>query len=147
MTRVAKVILALSLEGHVRKIGTMGDILPNEWVSVIVFATRDLLRNKPDIVRRTVKAIVLATNFVQGDQKWSMEKLKLVSGLPEEAARLVFDSFHFTRDGRISSEAVKNLQDFLVEYGIVPKEKALPVNNLFAAEFTVKGLLAPRIFQ
>lgn len=49
---------------------------------------------------------------------------------------MVYDSYQFTRDGRISKKALENVWNFLVEYGVVKKERAPALEELHTSQFT-----------
>jgi NitT/TauT family transport system substrate-binding protein len=124
------------LKGEFRQVTRAADYLPKEWLMMVVFAHKDFVKERPDVVRRTIKALMEAIDFINKNPLWAIEKMKTESGFSEEAARLVHKTIVFTKDGRINRKAVENVLNFLVEFGIITKEKAPEVDKLFTTEFT-----------
>lgn len=123
------VMARLKVEGQARPLTYLKDYRPKEWASFLVFAHKDFLRKNPDTVKRAVKAILQAAEFVKKDEKWTIEKMKSFQGVPPEAAKFIFDQvLDFSKDGRMSKKGLENVIGFLVEFGIVAKEKAPAVN-------------------
>ncbi|MEE8449891.1 MAG: hypothetical protein V3S39_09705 [Thermodesulfobacteriota bacterium] len=44
--------------------------------------------------------------------------------------------YPLTKDGKIERKAVENVRSFLIEHGIVTKDKTLPVDELYTNQFT-----------
>lgn len=131
MVMTADVMARLKVEGQARELTYLRDYRPKEWASFLIFAHRDFLRKNPDTVKRAVKAILQAADFVKKDEKWTIEKMKSFQGVPPEAAKFIYDQvLDYSKDGRISRKGLENVIGFLAEFGIVAKEKALPVDEV-----------------
>lgn len=126
----------LKVTGEVREVVMVRDYLPKEWTDVVVFGRRDLTEKSPELVRRAVKAIVQAGDYVAKNPDWAKEKMKVSLGHAPEVAKLVYSELQYGKDGRISLTGLQNIVNFLIEYGIVPKEKMPSLDKLHTTAFT-----------
>lgn len=88
------------------------------------------------MVRRAVQAFFQAAELVQQNRDWTIEKLQTFSKYPEPAAKEAFNLMAYGKDGRINRKALENIRAFLIEYGLLSPERALPVEALFTEQFT-----------
>ena len=51
-------------------------------------------------------------------------------------AKLAFQGLGFTKDGKISKKGLENVRRVLIDYGMIKKGKAPPVDKMYTAEFT-----------
>lgn len=128
--------MPLKAKGEIRSLISLRDVVPREWPTHVLSSHKALVSNNPDVVKRAVKAFLQATDFVQENQAWTIEKLKAISKYPEEAAKETFALMKYGKDGRINKKALENIQAFLIEYGLLAKGRALPVQALYTEEFT-----------
>lgn len=126
----------LVARGEVRQVTRAADHLPVEWLMDVVFTHKDFIKERPDIIKRTIKGLLEAIDFIDKNPTWAIEKMKAESGFSEVAVKLVYQELGFTKDGRVNRKAVENVINFLVEYGIITKEKAPEVDKVFTSEFT-----------
>lgn len=126
----------LKYKGEVREIVATRDFMPKEYSDVVILARKDYLEKKPEAVKAGVRAILQATDFIHRDREWSVEKMQSFSGYSADAARGLYEqALSYSKDGRIDKKVLENVINFLVQYGMVPKEKAPPVERLFASGF------------
>lgn len=128
--------MPLKVRGVIRSLINMEPYLPKEWPMHIIFARKEFIAQQPEAIKRAVRAFLKATDLVQMDQKWTIEKLISYSKYSPEAARETVKLMKYGKDGRINAQALANVQNFLVEHGIMPKEKALPAERLYSRDFT-----------
>lgn len=126
----------LKVKGEVREFSAVENYLPKEWLAHVGFAHRAFVKNSPDIIRKVIKSVLEATEFIRNNPSWATEKIRLTSGYSSEASRLAYEELSYSRDGKIDPRAVENMRNFTIEYGIVAKEKIPPTAELFTAEFT-----------
>lgn len=126
----------LVARGEVRILVAIRDYLPKEWADVMIFARKEVTEKSPDVVKRAVKAIVQAGDYVAKNPDWAMEKMKVSLGHAPEVAKLVYSELQYGKDGRISRAGLQNIVNFLIEYGIVPKEKMPSLDKLHTTAFT-----------
>lgn len=128
-------VIALKIQGVIKEVVPMAELLPKEWAGHWVFAHKDYIKSDEGTVRRLVKAHLQSTNYIRNNPRWAIEKMVAVSGFSEEGARAIFAGYQFPGDGKVSPRGVENLKNFLVEYGLLVKEKVPPVQELFSSDF------------
>ena len=127
----------LMVAGEVRPIANIHDYLPKEWVDHILYAKKEFIRTQPEVMRGVVRAIIRALNFLENNPEWSIKRVIQEEGIPEEEARLSWRfRGKFSSDGKVERRGLENVRSFLTEYGILTKEKAPTVEEIFAPEFT-----------
>lgn len=127
----------LKFKGEVRELVNASDYQPKEWVDLVIQAREDLVKSDPATVKRVVKAVLQSVDFVTKNPAWSVEKIKSTAGFSEGSAKLTFDFIRplFTRDGKIERKALENVINFLIEYDVLPRDKAPKVEDLYTGEF------------
>lgn len=125
----------LKFRGEIRELLTITDYFPREWVDNSVVARADFMEKKPDAIKNALKAVFKSVNFLAGNPQWAIDKMKSEYGYSDEVARAVYDSLSFSRDGKITRRAMENVRDFLLEYGLVPRDKVPAVEALYTARF------------
>lgn len=126
----------LLFKGEMRPAVAVRDYLPREWMDVTISARKDFAQKNPQVVKRGLKALFQAADFVMKDSDWTVEKLKSQYGYTEAGARMVHrDILRYGKEGKIDRKAMENVRNFLIDYGIVPKEKVPPVESLYTNEY------------
>lgn len=128
-------LIKLKLTGEARELARLADYLPKEWMDQVIFARKDFINSSPDVVRRVVKAVIRANNFALDNPAWTVEKLKALSGYPDDVAQMMVKLVSLSRTGKIEQKAVENVRGFLIEYELLPKDKAPPVEEIYTARF------------
>lgn len=128
-------VVGLELAGIARPFVRVNDYLPKEWMEHTAFARRDFAAKQPGDVRKVVKGLWEAIKYVKANRSWNTEKLRTVSGLPEEGAKIVLSGLQFSHDGKIRKEAVENIGKFALEYKLVRAGSVPPAAELFTNEF------------
>jgi hypothetical protein len=101
----------------------------------VVFGRNDFVKDSGATVMKTVRGVRAAVDFIKKDSNWSRQTMMKVSGYSEPAARKAYSIFRFTRNGEINPEALKNITNFLIGYGMIEKEKAPAVESLYTDKF------------
>ena len=128
-------VIPLIVKGEAREVLSMADYLPRKWSEITAIAHKKYARENPDTMKKAVRTLVQSTDFILKNREWTVEKLKSFFGFPPEAAWF-YERFNYGKDGKVDPEAIKNVQQFLIDYGIMAKDKALPVPELYTNEFT-----------
>lgn len=128
-------MVEMEIKGEVRKIITYDDYLPREWLVHVVVSDRRLVSSEADLVRRTVTTLLQAADAIRGDRRWSVDKMKAISGYSELAAGTIYDLLRFTKTGKIERKALENVFNFLKEYEIVSKEWAPNLDEFYTNRF------------
>lgn len=131
-------MVELRFKGEVRGIGSLLSFLPRPWETETVNSHKNLVAKKPAVVKSIVRAILQAGDFIRADKEWSIEKLKTALRFSERAApavfKIVIDS-HRTTYGKIDPQAVANVRNFLIDHGLISKERAAEVRDLYTNAF------------
>jgi ABC-type nitrate/sulfonate/bicarbonate transport system substrate-binding protein len=132
----AHVLMNLKHKGTVKELARVDDHHPQEWTSRVIFAHRDLVKSNPMVVKKAVRAVLQAVEFLRTDKSWGINKMKKMQRYSDEVARLAFQGLRFTKDGKISKKGLENVRRVLIDYGMIKKEKAPPVEKMYTPEFT-----------
>lgn len=127
--------IELVLKGEAREVARVKDYLPTPWSENIIYAVKSFMEQEPDTVRRVVKAILEANEYVTKNARWAIDKMKSESGYSEQAAKSLFEGLRFSRDGKMEIVAIENVRNFLIEGGLISREKTPPVNQLLTEQF------------
>lgn len=123
-------------KGEVRELANLDDYARGQWVAHVVFARKDFLKSNPEIIARVVKAGLQSLQFLVKDRRWAVDKLKKEQGLSEKGAQESYDSMKWMPDGKIDPGALETVRNFLIEFGLVPKDKAPRLEELYTKQFT-----------
>lgn len=132
-------VVELWLTGQLREVLKTSDYLPRNWVEDTVFARKDLVSDRPDTVKRVVRAVLQAIDYTRKNRDWTVATLKAQSGYSQKAAEWAYENVGFTNDGVIKKEDMQAVVDFAVKWGIVPKGKLPRVEELFTNKFISKN--------
>lgn len=128
-------MVGLKIKGEVREYMSADDYLPKPWADYVVTAHKNLLATRPEVVRRSIKAILETGDFINKNPAWAQEKMKEMQGLPPQAAELVLKELVFATDARIERQALDNVRNFLIDYKLVGPDAPLPVDKIYDARF------------
>ena len=120
--------------GEIRELLTIDDYLPKGLFAQILFSSRSFLEAKPDVVRKVVKGYLLGADYVMKNQDWAIRRMMTEMRFSEEAAKIAYPKLHYT-DGRIDLKRIDAAVNFLVEYGLLAKDKIPPMDKIFAKGF------------
>lgn len=129
-------MLAVKVKGEVRELLKVEDYLPKGLAAQVLFARRDFLEKKPELVKRAVKGFLRGADFVLKNPEWAIKKMMADVKYPEEVAKAAFPLLGYDPRGRVDEAKVKNVLEFLVDYGMLAKEKAPAVDKIFVRGFT-----------
>lgn len=129
------VMADLEYRGEVKRLLTVQDYLPKEWVDMTVFARKDFTRDSPEAISRVVAATLKAGQFVMARPDWAVEKMQTVTGYSPGFAREIVKVMRYGKDGRFDIAGLRNVRQFLIDYGVVPKDKAPPLEEIYTEAF------------
>lgn len=130
------ILINLKLKGEVQELVAVADYLPKPWMENALLSRKDFAKNNPEIMRQVVRALMQSISFLRENPRWAIEKMKSEGGFSEEAGKALNEVLIWTKDGKINRKAIENLRNFSLEWGMVPKDKAPSVDELYTAEFT-----------
>ena len=125
----------LVYKGEIRGLISVREYLPKKWIDNAVLGRTDFMQKEPEKVKKAIKAFLLAGSFIVANRNWAVEKMKSFSGFSDEAAKGMYPFLAYNKDGRTDMEGLRNIVNFLVEYEIIPKDKALAPEQFFTNEF------------
>lgn len=128
-------IVNLEYEKVVRSVVSVSEFLPKQWTDMVLIARRDFAAQRPSDLKKVIRGYHMATDFVMKNPDWAVEKMKTLMGYPEGAARRVLPLLNWGENWEVDPKVVKNVRDFLVEYGLVEKEKSPELEKLYTNEF------------
>ena len=121
----------LEYEGVARKIVDVGAHSPQSQDYLIVYAREEAVKSKPDALKRALKAMLEAGEFINPNPEWSVATIKKETGWPEPVSQSVYQLSRYSKDGVIDKEAIGKMRSFLIEYGLVSETKVPPVSQLY----------------
>lgn len=131
---------ALLVKGETRPLLRVRDYLPQDWTDLLMVASLALVEKRPGVVKGAVAAIIKGAQMVERDPAWAQEKLRVFFGYNEPMVKLIYPaSLRYGQSAQINVNALKNVRDFLVEYGVLPKEKLPALERLYLPHFAEPG--------
>lgn len=125
----------LKVKGEIRELLLVGDFLPKEWSENSLTVHTGFASRFPREVVKAIKGYFMATDFVQANRDWALEKMKSGMRYEEEVAKAIYPRLKYGREGKINPKALENIVNFLIEFGIVAKEKAPPLEKIYDKSF------------
>lgn len=129
------IMVTLKMAGEVRELAEIGEFFPKLALGSVVFAKKDFAASRPETVKRVVKAMLEGVDYATRNRAWTEEKMQAYAQYSPEGARFMFTRLGLTKTGKTEAKLVETLRDFLIEYGMVRKETAPPVEELFSVDF------------
>lgn len=129
-------VATLISRGHARKLVSISDYLPKERVNIVIYPRTAVVEKKPQAMKKAIGVVLKSLNYVLAHREWSLEKMKTVSKYNRKEAEMVFASMGAGKHGKINKKGVENALKFLVEFGIIKKDKAPPLNKIYTTQFT-----------
>ena len=124
----------LEAQGVGRILMRLDEVTP-KWISLIAYTTDDILKAKKDTVRRTLRGIFQGHKFFRDNAEESIRIAAKGIGWPETATRRAYDLVKplLSPDGRMDLDAMKVMQDTLLELGVL--KQRLPLDQHYTTEF------------
>lgn len=123
------------LQGKSRVLMRLDAVTPR-WISQIQYASEDGIKKQPDAIRKSMHAIFRALRLMKHDPRSVADIMAKKLGWSEEAvlgAHKISGPL-LPEDGRINPEALRVMQDTLLEHGVI--RKRLPLEEHYTNEFT-----------
>ena len=129
----------LIAKGEIRPLINIGNYLPKPWIHGAYLAHKDFIGKKPEVVMKTVKGIFQGIDFARANRAWAARTLVAKLRFTPAGAKLaVAEGILYPKLGKkINRKALQNVINFMVEYGIVKRERVPPIDSmLYPSEFT-----------
>jgi NitT/TauT family transport system substrate-binding protein len=124
----------MQLAGKSRVLTRLDAVTP-KWISQIQYVSEDGIRRHADAIRKSMKAIFQALRFMNDQPAEAAELIAKKIGWSAEAVQGAhkISGPLLSHDGTVSMEALKTMQDTLLEHGVI--KKRLPLEEHVAKEF------------
>jgi NitT/TauT family transport system substrate-binding protein len=112
------------------------DKVTARWISQIQYASEEGIKKRGDEIRKVMKGLFSAIRFMTDQTAEAAEVISKKIGWSTEAvlaAHKISGSL-MSHDGTTSLEALRSMQDTLLEHGVI--KKRLPIEEHVAREFT-----------
>lgn len=122
------------LEGKSKVLMRLDAVTP-KWISQIQYVSEDGIRKSAEQIRKAMKAVFSGVRFMKEQTNDAAEIVaRKLNWKPEAVlAAHKISSPLFSLDGQVSMEALRTMQDTLLEYGMIRKK--LPIEEHVAREF------------
>ncbi len=122
------------LEGKSKVLMRLDAVTP-KWISQIQYVSEDAIKKNAEQIRKAMKAVFGGLRFMKEQTNDAAEIIaKKLNWKPEAVlAAHKLSSPLFSLDGQVSIEALRTMQDTLLEYGMIKKK--LPLEEHVAREF------------
>jgi NitT/TauT family transport system substrate-binding protein len=122
------------LEGKSKVLMRLDAVTP-KWISQIQYVSEDGIKKNADQIRKAMKAVFGGVRFMKDQTPDAAEIIAKKIGWRPEAvlAAHKISSPLFSLDGQVSMEALRTMQETLLEYGMIKKK--LPIEEHVAREF------------
>jgi NitT/TauT family transport system substrate-binding protein len=122
------------LAGKSRVLTRLDAVTP-KWISQIQYVSEDGIRRHADAIRKSMRAIFQALRFMKDQPSEAADLIAKKIGWSPDAvlgAHKISGPL-LSHDGTVSMEALKTMQDTLLEHGVI--KKRLPIEEHVAKEF------------
>jgi NitT/TauT family transport system substrate-binding protein len=124
----------MQLAGKSRVLTRLDAVTP-KWISQIQYVSEDGIRRQADVIRKSMRAIFQALRFMKDQPNDAADLIAKKIGWSPDAvlgAHKISGPL-LSHDGTVSMEALKTMQDTLLEHGVI--KKRLPIEEHVAKEF------------
>jgi ABC-type nitrate/sulfonate/bicarbonate transport system substrate-binding protein len=125
----------LRIAGEARPVLSLVDYFPKPWSEIVTFSRKELVEEKPEVVKRIVKGVLESSDFILKNRQWTIAKLKSFFRYKGDL-NWMYDRINYGKDGKIDPAALKNVRDVLIKQGLLAPEKAIPLEELYVKRFT-----------
>lgn len=131
-----QIFSAIPLEdrGEVRELTSVRPYLPRQLVEVAIFAHNDFLKRHPAIVKRTMNSIFQSVDFIRKNPEWTTEKLRSSFAYSDKSALRAYQDLTSGKQGKINREGLENVLNFLLGYGILPRDGSPALDAIYTNE-------------
>lgn len=132
-------LINLEHQGEVRGAVNLADFFPPQWNSNSIFAMKSFIERNPKEAGAAVRGLLKASGFLVDNPRWAIEKIKEETRWPQGVAEKAAEVAQFSREGKIDKTVIQGLRDFMMQYGLLSKEKAPAVEQLYDERFVRAG--------
>jgi ABC-type nitrate/sulfonate/bicarbonate transport system substrate-binding protein len=133
------IALLLVDSGELRILANMRDILPKPFVSLVAFATDDLIEKNPDLAKRFVGAALETAKYLKENPSYAIELYMKRVGAPKDLAEKAVSQLDWTPAGRGSGSdltvAITNVWQYSKESGTIPPSIDVKIEDAVDVRF------------
>lgn len=125
----------MQLAGKSKVLARLDSVTP-KWISQIQYVSEDGIKKQGDDIRKVMKGLFASIRFMTDQTADAAEIIAKKIGWSAEAvlgAHKISGSL-MSHDGTVSLEALRSMQDTLLEHGVI--KKRLPLEEHVARDFT-----------
>jgi len=125
----------VEVQGIGRILMRLDEVTP-KWISLVAYSTDEVIKGKRETLGKAVRGMFQGARFVRDNADESIRIASKGIGWPEAATRRAYELVRplMSVDGRIDLDALRFMQDTLLDLGVL--KKRLPLEDHYTAEFT-----------
>src|SRR5229473_2817065 len=127
--------VVLEAQGLGRILMRLDELTP-KWISLVAYSTDEIIRTKRDVVQRALRSIFQGARFCRDNPEESIKIAAKTIDWSEPATKRAYELLRplISVDGRMDLDAMKFMQDILLELGVL--KTRLPLSDHYTPEFT-----------
>ena len=127
--------VVLEAQGLGRILMRLDELTP-KWISLVAYSTDEIIRTKRDVLQRALKSIFQGARFCRDNPEESIKIAAKTIDWSEPATKRAYELLRplISVDGRMDLDAMKFMQDTLLELGVL--KTRLPLSDHYTPEFT-----------
>lgn len=133
------VALLLVDSGELRILVHMREVLPKPFVTLVVFATEDLIDQKPELVNRFVRATLETAKYLEDNSGYAVDLYSKRTGAPKDLSQKAISQLNWTPNGRGSGAdlptAVMNVYQYNLQSGAFPPNLQVKIEETVSTRF------------
>ena len=112
------------------------DTITPKWISLLAYATDETIKAKKDVLQKVLRGLYQGMKFCRENPEETIRIASKGIGWPEPATRKAYELVRplLSPDGRIDLDALRFMQDTLLELGVL--KQRLPLDDHYTTEFT-----------
>ncbi len=128
----------LKARGEVREVVRLNEYAPEGPGHQIIFARRDFISKNRDVVKKVIVAFLRGGQFIMKNKDWAIAKMQegTLSRYSQQAATAAYPLLRYGGDGRIERRKLAGALNYLVENGLIPKEKVPSLDSVYSKGLT-----------
>jgi len=127
--------VVLEAQGLGRVLMRLDELTP-KWISLVAYSTDEIIKTRRDVVQRSLKSIFQGARFCRDNPEESIKIAAKTIDWSEPATKRAYELLRplLSLDGRMDLDAMKFMQDTLLELGVL--KTRLPLSDHYTPEFT-----------
>jgi len=121
--------------GELRVLFKVEGVLPKPWPSFCVWATDDMIKSRPDVVREFVKSTLESVDYIQANPDYAVDLYIKRTNASSTIANKVVGSIRWQSNGIIDRDGLKNLVDVYILGGDIAPNTTMQVEDTYDGRF------------